>query len=95
MPRDPGIAEVGMPGHAALRRVSNNICPSFCDLGLYKSSPGLLSVHNNAFEAVQRACDARGGNSGEAFRPVIGADVPCREITPHAMFGLLRARGTP
>ena len=59
--RDRGIAEIEMPGHAALQRLSNAVCPLACDLKLASSSLEPWRVLNDAFEAAQSACDARGG----------------------------------
>ena len=62
--RDRGIAEIEMPGHAAyaaLQRLSNAVCPLECDLNLVSSSLEPWHVLNDASEAAQSACNARGG----------------------------------
>ena len=56
--RDPGIAEIGMPGHGALRRVLSVFCPLVCHLSLAKMSHGSCCICNDAFILAQHAYGA-------------------------------------
>ena len=56
--RDPSIGKIGMPGHAALRRVSSVLFPLACHLSLYKMSHGPCCVCTDTFRPAQYACGA-------------------------------------